>query len=88
MGRRRGSDPSLLWLWRRPAAMAVIRPLTWEPLYATGAAQEMAKRHTKKMNSIVTGLQVFMNILERSSYYLSKHVIFLLKLKYELTRSY
>ena len=27
---------------------ALIRPLAWEPPCAEGAAQEMAKRHTKK----------------------------------------
>ena len=27
VGRRHGSDPSLLWLWRRPSATAPIRPL-------------------------------------------------------------
>ena len=40
-------DPALLWLWRRPAATAPIRPLAWEPPYATGAAQEIAKRQKK-----------------------------------------
>ena len=38
VGRRRGSDPALLWLWRRPVVTALIRPLAWEPLYAMGAA--------------------------------------------------
>ena len=42
------SDPELLWLWRRLAATAPIRPLAWEPPYAAGAALEKAKRHTKK----------------------------------------
>jgi len=37
-------DLTLLWLWRRPAATALIQPLAWEPPYAVGAAQEMAKR--------------------------------------------
>ena len=37
-------DPALLWLWCRLAAVAPIRPLAWEPPYAVGAAQEMAKR--------------------------------------------
>ena len=32
-------DLALLWLWHRPAALAPIRPLAWEPPYATGAAQ-------------------------------------------------
>ena len=48
MGRRHGSDPALLWLWRRLAATAPIRPLAWEPPYAEGVAQEMAKRPKKK----------------------------------------
>ena len=38
----------MLWLWRRPVAIAPIRPLAWEPPYATGAAQERAKRPKKK----------------------------------------
>ena len=45
---RHGSDPALLWLWHRPAAMAPIRPLAWEPPYATGVALEKAKRQTHK----------------------------------------
>ena len=43
VGCRRGSDPALLWLWCRPVAMALIRPLAWEPPYATGVAQEWQK---------------------------------------------
>ena len=38
VGCRRGSDPELLWLWRRPVATAPIQPLAWEPPYAAGAA--------------------------------------------------
>ena len=48
IGCRLGSDPVLLWLWYRPVAMALIRPLTWEPPYAETAAQEKAKKHTQK----------------------------------------
>ena len=48
VGRRHSLDPALLWLWRRPAATAPIRPLVWEPPYAVGAAQEMEKRQKKK----------------------------------------
>ena len=48
VGRRRGSDPALLWLWHRPAAPALIGPLAWEPLYAMGAALEKAKRQKEK----------------------------------------
>ena len=46
VGCRRGSDPALLWLWRRPVATAPIQPLPWEPPYATGAAQEIATTTT------------------------------------------
>ena len=38
MGLRHGSDPALLSLWCRPAAVAPIRPLAWEFPYATGMA--------------------------------------------------
>ena len=39
-------DPAWLWLWWRPAAIAPIRPLAWEPAYAVGAA--LKKREKKK----------------------------------------
>ena len=48
MGRRHGSGVALLWLWHRLAAIALIRPLTWEPPYATGAALEKAKKNERK----------------------------------------
>ena len=47
-GCRHGSDLALLWLWHGLAATAPIWPLAWEPAYAAGAAQEMAKRQKKK----------------------------------------
>ena len=43
-----GLDPALLWLWHRPVATALVRPLAWEPPHAVDAAQEMAKRQKKK----------------------------------------
>ena len=45
VGLRCGSDLALLWLWCRPAATALIRPLAWEPPYALGAPK---KTTTKK----------------------------------------
>ena len=48
VGCRRGSDPALLWLWRRLVAAAPIRPLAWEPPYTAGAAQEIAKKDKNK----------------------------------------
>ena len=46
--RRCGSDPVLLWLWRRLVAAALVGSLAWEPPYAMGVAQEQAKRSEKK----------------------------------------
>ena len=48
VGHRLSSDPTLLWLWHRPAATAPIRPLAWEHPYVTGVALEKAKRRKKK----------------------------------------
>ena len=48
VGRRRGSDLALLWLWCRPVATAPIRPLAWEPPYASGAALKKKKTKNKK----------------------------------------
>ena len=48
VGRRCGLDLALLWLWHRPAAVALIRPLAWEPLYATGAALKRQKDPPQK----------------------------------------
>ena len=34
----------LLWLWRRTAATALIRPLSWELPYAAGVALKKEKK--------------------------------------------
>ena len=38
VGRRHGWDSTLLWLWDRPAAVALIQSLVWELPYAVGVA--------------------------------------------------
>ena len=43
-----GSDPVLLWLWCRPAAVTPFQPLAWELLYAVSAA---LKKKEKEWNS-------------------------------------
>ena len=48
VGCRPGSDLAWPWLWRRPAAVAPIRPLTWEPPYAAGAALKKDKKKKKE----------------------------------------
>ena len=43
----RSSDPGLLWLWPRLAAVAPIQPLAWELPYASGAAPPPKKGKNK-----------------------------------------
>ena len=44
VGHRRSLDSALLWLWCSLAAIALIRPLVWEPPYAMGEALEKTKK--------------------------------------------
>ena len=48
VGHRQGIDLTLLWLWCRLEAAALIQPLAWEPLYAKGAALKSKKKKKKK----------------------------------------
>ena len=48
VGCRHGSDPELLWLWRRLVATTLIRPLAWDSPYAAEAALEKAEKKRKK----------------------------------------
>ena len=41
-------DPTLLWLWYRPAAVALIRPLAWEPPCAMGEALKSKNKNKQK----------------------------------------
>ena len=63
VGHRRGSDPTLLWLWRQPVAVDLIRPLAWEPPYAMHVAIEKTKKKKKS----------FFSKISKCSKYLSKH---------------
>ena len=38
----------MLWLWCRTAAVAPIRPLAWEPTFATGVALKRQKTKKKR----------------------------------------
>ena len=51
VGHRRGSDLVLLWMWRRQAAAAPIRSLSWEPPYATSAALKRKKKKKKTLET-------------------------------------
>ena len=57
VGCRLGSDPALLWLWCRLAAVAPIRPLAWELPCTAGAA---LKKATPAPKNICVWLYVFM----------------------------
>ena len=59
VGHRSGSDPMLLWLWCRLAALAPIQPLPGELPYAMSAALKIKK---KKINP-----GTFQYILSRES---------------------
>ena len=37
-------DLALLWLWCRPAVVALIQPLAWEPPYAAHSALKSIKK--------------------------------------------
>ena len=47
VGCRRSSYPVFLWLGCRLATAALIRPLAWEPPYATSAALKSKKQQQK-----------------------------------------
>ena len=52
VGHRRGSDPVLLWLWCRPAAVALILPLAWKFPYAVG--MDLPKKGQKNLIYILS----------------------------------
>ena len=62
VGHRCSLDPALLWLWHRLAATAPIRPIAWEPPYATGVALEKAKNKNKKNLQIIKLFQVYYHL--------------------------
>ena len=41
------SDPMLLWLWHRRAAIAPVQPLAWKPPHVAGAALKKTKKKKK-----------------------------------------
>ena len=44
IGHRCSSNPILLWLWYRPAAVALIKPLVWDLPNAAGVALKKEKK--------------------------------------------
>ena len=62
VGRRRGLDRMLLWLWPRSVATALIRPLAWEPPYAAGMALK-----SKKTRKTITNKQNQREVTDREN---------------------
>ena len=58
----------LVWLWRRPAATALVLPLAWELPYATGADQKRQKKKKKAIHWEEAGGEG--NSVEKETYYL------------------
>ena len=54
VGRRPSWDPTLLWLWCRAAATALIQPLVWELPYAPSGA--LKRQKTKKKQNKTSGV--------------------------------
>ena len=49
VGHRHSSDLALLWLWRRQAAIAPIRPLAWDPPHAMGVALKKRQKNPPEL---------------------------------------
>ena len=47
-------DLVFLWLWCKPVATALIRPLAWEPPYAAGAALKTKTKDKLKKKKKLT----------------------------------
>ena len=48
VGHRHSSDPTLLWLWCRPAGVALIQLLSWELPYSAGIPSPPQKKRKKE----------------------------------------
>ena len=59
-GRRHGLDLALLWLWCRPAAVALIQHLAQELPYATGRALKKKKGRQKRTPMMPDGPVTFL----------------------------
>ena len=57
VGHRFSSDPALLWLWRRPAATALIRPPDWELPYPAERSPKKTKKQKQKPHFITNKCQ-------------------------------
>ena len=73
VGYRHGLDLALLWLWCRPVAVALIRPLAWEPPYVVRAALEKAKKKNFSFYKFTT-VQLQMKKMNNDKLYVKIHI--------------
>ena len=60
VGRSRGSDPVLLWVWLWLAATVPIQTLAWETPFAAGA--DLKRQRQKKINEVLIHATTWMNL--------------------------
>ena len=65
VGRRCSSDTTLPWLWRRLAAVALIRTLAWEPPYAAGTALKSRKNKQKTSEHLFLNALIYFDTYSR-----------------------
>ena len=53
-----GSDPMLLWLWCRLAAVTLIQPLAWESPYAVGVGLKRKRKTKTKTPNVLLKLNI------------------------------
>ena len=58
-----GWDAMLLWLWCRPAAIAPIEPLAWEPPYAVGIALKRERERERERMYCSRGRKIWSHLL-------------------------
>ena len=70
-------DLVLLWLWGRPAAVALIQLLAWEPPYAVGVTLKSQKKEKKKKKEIAKDPEEWSKLYHwRISVLLPGHMVF------------
>ena len=62
VGRGLGSDPALLWLWRRQVAAAPVRPLAWKPPHAVGGGPRKGKKGKKAKKKKVSLICMYLRL--------------------------
>ena len=62
VGHRCGWDLTLLWLWHRQVATALIGPLAWESPYAARVALEKRQKDKKKKSRFSYSPTVWSNL--------------------------